>query len=146
MGGADLKGILPAHTTTLHMISTTVEPSTIGLRRRTLPRPLLLHPIHLPTAANKPDDFLALFGQHASSSSSKKKGKRERKGKDHSNATCYGCGNECGEKGHVWRKCPDGEEEKSDENENEDQWDGRSEPAKGMRKRVAQKHHRRRST
>ena len=38
------------------------------------------------------DDSLALFGQQASSSSSKKRGKKERKGKVHSNVTCYGCG------------------------------------------------------
>ena len=64
-------------------------------------------------------DSLALFGQQASSSSSKKKGKKERKGKDHSNVTCYGCG----KKGHIQRKCPDGEREDEKRDEKEDKRD-----------------------
>ena len=88
-------------------------------------------------AGKTTDGFLALFGQQASSSSSKKKGRGERKGKDHNKATCY-----------TWRKCPDGENEKRDEKENEeeDKREDKSEPAKGMRKRVAQKYHQGRST
>ena len=79
------------------------------------------------------DGFLV---QQASLSSSKKKGRGERKGKGHNKATCY-----------TWRKCPDGENEKRDEKENEeDKREDKSEPAKGMRKRVAQKHHQGRST
>ena len=71
------------------------------------------------------DDSLALFGQQASSSSSKKKGEKEGKGET------------TGKKGHIQRKCSDGEKNDEKRDEKEDNRDDKSKPAKGMRKRVA---------
>ena len=88
------------------------------------------------------DDSFAPFGQQAPSSSSKKKGKKERKGKDHSNVTCYGCGI----KGHIQRKCPDDEKKDEKRDEKEDKRDDKSKPAKGNEEASSSKHQWGRST
>ena len=59
--------------------------------------------------------------------------RRKRKGKDQSNVTWYGCG----KKGHIQRKCPDGEKKDEKRDEKEDKRDDKSNLRREMTERVA---------